>query len=68
MNAKQQMIYIGETDDFKRRMDEHRADRSHCMHRYAPALVQAEVVTGEADARRKRESALIAEYAPPCNG
>ena len=68
MNAKKQMIYIGETDDFKRRMAEHQADKTHSMHRYAPALVQAEVVSGGTDARRKRESALIAEYAPPCNG
>lgn len=67
MNAKKQMIYVGETDDLKRRMAEHRSDTSHCMYQYGPALVQIEVVTAGEPARRRRESVLIAEYAPPCN-
>lgn len=67
MNAKKQMIYVGETDDLKRRMAEHKSDTSHCMYRYGPALVQAEVITAGETARRQRESALIAEYDPPCN-
>ncbi len=68
MNAQKQMIYVGQTDDLKRRIDEHRADRSHCMHRYAPALVVAEVITGGETARRTRETQLLADYSPPCNG
>ena len=67
MNSRSQIIYIGETDDFNRRIAEHRADTTHCMHRYGPALVRAEVVTGGEVARRDRERILIAEYLPPCN-
>ncbi|MEX1253899.1 MAG: GIY-YIG nuclease family protein [Dehalococcoidia bacterium] len=68
MNASKQMIYIGETEDFQRRMQEHQQDSAHCMHRYSPALVWAEVIQGGAEPRRQRERQLIAEYAPPCNG
>ena len=67
MNAKSQMIYIGETDNLKRRMAEHQADGAHCMHRYGPSLVWVEVITTGEAARKKRERQLIAEYAPPCN-
>ncbi len=67
MNNRKQMIYIGETDDLKRRMSEHRLNRTHPMHRYAPVLVWAEVITAGETARRQRERQLIAEYAPPCN-
>ncbi len=67
MNAQRQWIYIGQTDDLKRRMAEHAADRTHLMHRYAPALVVADVVRGGDVARRQLETALIAEYAPPAN-
>lgn len=66
LNARKQMIYVGQTDNLKRRMAEHRADTKHCMHRYGPTWVWAEVVSNTAT-RLKRESALIAEYAPPCN-
>lgn len=67
MNGQKQMIYIGQTDDLKRRMDEHRADRSHCMHGYAPALVIAEVISSGEAARRTREAQLLAEFRTPCN-
>lgn len=66
MNAKRQMIYVGMTDNFKRRMAEHQADKTHCMHRYGPALVYADLVEGLV-ARSLREQALIREYNPPCN-
>ena len=66
-NANGQAIYIGQTDDLRRRMAEHQADTTHCMHRYDPALVWVEVITtGEID-RRLRERQLIAEYQPFCN-
>lgn len=66
MNAQRQMIYIGQTDNFKRRMAEHQADRSHDMHRYGPALVWAEVIA-DYTVRILRERALILEYDPPSN-
>ena len=68
MNAQKQMIYVGQTDDFKRRMAEHQADTSHKMHKYSPALVWAEVISGGEAVRRTRETQLIAEYNPPANG
>ena len=67
MNAQKQMIYIGETDSFKRRMKEHQDDSGHCMHPYGPELVWAEVIRGGEPARVARETALISEYGPPCN-
>jgi excinuclease UvrABC nuclease subunit len=67
MNANKQIIYIGQTDDLKRRMAEHINDTRHCMHRYAPRLVSVEVINVEAS-RLAREKALIDEYRPPCNG
>lgn len=66
MNSKKQMIYIGQTDNLKRRMAEHQADKNHKMHRYGPALVWAEVIAQEG-ARLTREARLIAEYDPPVN-
>ncbi len=68
LNAQRQMIYVGETDDLKRRMAEHIADSSHAMHRYGPAYVLAEVISAGEQARRLRERQLIAEYRPPANG
>ena len=67
MNAQKQMIYIGQTDSFKRRMAEHQADTGHKMHRYGPALVWAETISDE-KTRTARETQLVAEYAPPANG
>ncbi len=66
MNSSSQMIYIGETDDLRRRMAEHRADTTHRMHRYAPTLVWVEVIV-DARQRSQREQVLIAEYDPPAN-
>jgi predicted GIY-YIG superfamily endonuclease len=67
LNSQRQMIYIGQTDNFKRRMAEHAADTEHCMHAYGPTYVWAEVITNK-DTRLARETLLIAEYGPPCNG
>ncbi len=66
MNARKQMIYIGQTDSLRRRMAEHQADTTHCLHRYGPAIVWVELVASEIR-RRSRESVLIAEYRPVCN-
>lgn len=67
MDSRKMMIYIGQTDDLKRRMAEHQADTSHKMHLYAPVFVWAEVIADEAK-RVIREATLIAEYEPPANG
>jgi predicted GIY-YIG superfamily endonuclease len=67
MNDRMQMIYIGQTDDLRRRMAEHQADVTHCMHRYGPQWVWAEVIR-DVQTRLVRERQLVAEYAPPCNG
>lgn len=66
MNDKKQMIYIGQTDNLKRRMAEHQADTTHKMHLYAPALVWAEAINDE-KTRITHEATLIAEYDPPAN-
>jgi excinuclease UvrABC nuclease subunit len=65
-NASGQVIYVGSTDNFRRRMSEHQNDRSHLMHRYGPAYAYAEVIHTEAE-RLRRERALISEYNPHCN-
>lgn len=67
MNANKQMIYIGETDNVKRRMAEHQADTRHKMHRYGPELVWFETIRTGERARIAREQVLIAEYNPPAN-
>jgi predicted GIY-YIG superfamily endonuclease len=66
MNSQRQMIYVGQTDSFKRRMAEHQADKTHLMHQYAPALVVAEVIANP-QVRSARERVLIVEFAPPAN-
>jgi len=66
MNAKSQIIYVGQTEDLKRRMDEHRSDKNHAMHRYSPALVAVEQIATEAT-RRARETELVAAWSPPAN-
>ncbi len=66
MNAQGQMLYIGKTDNIKRRMEQHQNDTVHLMHRYAPMYVWAEVIQSEIE-RTVRERQLILEYNPPCN-
>jgi predicted GIY-YIG superfamily endonuclease len=60
------VLYIGQTEDLKRRMDEHRADTVHCMQKRGAAKVIVEVISSEAT-RLSREKQLITEYSPPCN-
>lgn len=66
LNASQAVIYVGQTDDLKRRMDEHRRNSYHAMHRFHPVYVYVEIISNEA-ARRSRERQLIERYMPPCN-
>ncbi|OLE51127.1 MAG: hypothetical protein AUG51_24105 [Acidobacteria bacterium 13_1_20CM_3_53_8] len=65
-NRQMQIIYIGQTDNLKRRMAEHQCNLLHCMHRYGPTYVLAEVIYNEAT-RCARERELILAYRPPCN-
>jgi predicted GIY-YIG superfamily endonuclease len=60
------LIYIGQTNDLGRRMNEHRGDTSHLMHRHVPTYVAIEFIMDEAS-RCARERQLITQYAPPCN-
>lgn len=64
--ASGQVIYVGQTDNFKRRMAEHKADTAHLMHRYNPAFVDAENIS-DPYARTVREQALIFQLRPLCN-
>jgi len=65
-NTSGQVIYVGSTDNFKRRMIEHQNDRYHLMHRYSPVYAYAEVINNETW-RLRRERELILEYRPLCN-
>ena len=66
-NSAHGIIYVGQSENLKRRMQEHVADKAHCMWKHSPSVVFAEVVYGEAG-RRRREFQLILEFDPPCNG
>lgn len=66
VNAQKQVIYIGQTDNLKRRHNEHCCDTNHLMHRYQPRFLVWESVTDPA-LRAIREKQLIAEYNPVCN-
>jgi DNA polymerase-3 subunit epsilon len=56
-------IYIGKTDNLKRRMAEHMGDRSHPMHRYQLAYLLFESLASESE-RTSRESVLRRELRP----
>lgn len=60
------ILYVGQTDSFKRRLAEHFADKKHCIWQNKPTVVFAEVVT-DARARTAREQALLTEFKPRCN-
>lgn len=60
------VLYIGETNNLKRRMAEHQADAAHLMHRHSPMYVIVEIIYDE-KTRCARERQLILEYNPPCN-
>ncbi len=67
-NAFGRAVYVGETDDLKRRTKEHAANRQHAMHFYVPTHIGVEIIRAGEAARRLRERQLIAEYRPPANG
>ena len=66
VNAKQQPIYAGQTNNLRRRLGEHHDDRRHCMWRYAPTYMFAEAVASE-QARLRREREMIQNLRPVCN-
>lgn len=66
LSAEGGIIYIGQTDNLKERMTDHRGNSAHCMHRYLPTWVVVEVIEGEAS-RLWRERHLIQHFNPLCN-
>lgn len=67
-NALGHAVYVGETDNLKRRTGEHAANTSHAMHMYGPVSIGVEIIRAGEQARRLRERQLIAYYRPPANG
>ena len=66
LNAQKQLLYVGQTDNLHRRMDEHCCDTQHLMHKHKPTFLIAEIVRDKT-LRVNRERQLINEYNPPCN-
>lgn len=66
LDVNRNMLYIGQTDNLKRRHGEHCADTSHLMHRYRIGFLIFENIT-DPTRRTVREMQLIREYNPPCN-
>lgn len=60
-------VYVGESDDIRRRLLEHLNGDNPCINRYWPTHWVDQVVQGGRDVRRAREKVLIAEYNPACN-
>lgn len=66
LNATGNVIYVGESDNVRRRHKEHCVDTHHLMHGHHPSHMAVEVIA-DASLRRSREQALIREYNPPAN-
>ena len=60
------VIYIGQTDNLKRRHSEHCKDVDHLMHKNKPTSLIFEFVK-DSEMRTRREGELIHEYNPRCN-
>ena len=68
INASFEMLYIGQTDNLRRRLGEHYKDNKLPLWQYAPKKFYYQIVEGSETVRRKRETKLLEEYgAPPCN-
>lgn len=65
-DSNMRILYIGQTDNLYRRMNEHRYNREHLMYRYNPTFVLVEIIQEERS-RFTRERELINLYDPPCN-
>lgn len=59
-------IYAGQTDNLRRRLKEHFADRKHCCWTYQPLHFFAEAVSTQAE-RLRREKEMIQNLRPVCN-
>lgn len=67
-NASLEMIYIGQTDNLRRRLSEHYNDNKLPLWQYAPKKFYYQIVEGGEAVRRKYEAKLLEEPgAPPCN-
>ena len=66
LDVNNTVIYIGKTDNLKRRYSEHCADTYHLMHKHSPTRMVVEIIANES-ARTVRELQLITEYNPSCN-
>jgi len=66
LSDKGGVVYIGQTDNLKERMADHRSNGKHCLHRYSPTWVVVEVCRDEAS-RLRRERRFIDHFDPPCN-
>ena len=66
-DATYRVIYIGETKNLGQRINQHRADRFHLMHRYNPEWIKMEFGYENEQLRKDRERQLILQYNPPCN-
>lgn len=60
-------IYVGETQNLQRRIEEHRADREHCLQWYTPTWVAFESGAYSKEVRMARETTLREELKPFCN-
>jgi excinuclease UvrABC nuclease subunit len=65
-NQRMELLYIGQTDNLKRRMMEHSNDKRHLMHKYGAAFVKADVIHDEIE-RCNAERVLINAHNPVCN-
>ena len=66
LSDKGDVVYVGQTNNLKERMADHRGNSKHCLHRHSPKWVVVEVI--EDDTRRIRgERQLINHFDPPCN-
>ena len=63
MNVVKKMIFVGQTKNLKKQIDDHRADLYDWMHREVPTFVCFEEIPLE-DTRGKRASELTSEYSP----
>ena len=66
LSDKGLVVYIGQTDNLKERMADHRSNSRHCMHHHSPTWVVVEVIGDEAS-RLLRERQLVRYFDPPCN-
>ena len=58
-------IYIGETSDIRRRLQEHLDGDHRCIARYLPTAFSFEL--WPAGERAQRYNELVSELSPPCN-